>query len=79
MPEAGTILIRTAVRARDDVREPDADEVVCVYGLTRQGRDFDAPAARLADAGCPELMGRGRMLMSRPQTDAVLSFLASCG
>lgn len=50
-----------------------------MYGLTRQGRDFDAPAARLADAGCPELMGRGRMLMSRPQTDAVLSFLASCG
>lgn len=43
----------------------DADEVVvCVHGLTRQGRDFDILAARLADTGyrvvCPDLMGRGR-------------------
>lgn len=42
----------------------DADEVVvCVHGLTRQGRDFDVLAARLADAGyrvvCPDLVGRG--------------------
>ena len=42
----------------------DADDVVvCVHGLTRQGRDFDVLAARLADAGyrvvCPDLVGRG--------------------
>jgi pimeloyl-ACP methyl ester carboxylesterase len=38
--------------------------VVCVHGLTRQGRDFDPLAARLADAGyrviCPDLVGRGQ-------------------
>jgi pimeloyl-ACP methyl ester carboxylesterase len=38
--------------------------VICVHGLTRQGRDFDYLARRLADAGmrvvCPDLVGRGR-------------------
>jgi pimeloyl-ACP methyl ester carboxylesterase len=38
--------------------------VVCVHGLTRQGRDFDYLAARLAATGkrtvCPDLVGRGR-------------------
>ncbi|HET6519463.1 MAG TPA: alpha/beta hydrolase, partial [Geminicoccaceae bacterium] len=39
--------------------------VVCVHGLTRNGRDFDALAAALADAGgmrviCPDVIGRGR-------------------
>lgn len=38
--------------------------VVCVHGLSRQGRDFDALAAALADRGCrvvcPDLVGRGR-------------------
>jgi pimeloyl-ACP methyl ester carboxylesterase len=38
--------------------------VVCVHGLTRQGRDFDHLAHRLAAAGrrviCPDLVGRGR-------------------
>jgi len=38
--------------------------VVCVHGLTRQGRDFDFLAYRLAAAGrrvvCPDLVGRGR-------------------
>lgn len=43
----------------------DAEEtVVCVHGLTRQGRDFDALAGRLAKDGyrvvCPDLVGRGR-------------------
>lgn len=42
----------------------DAREtVVCVHGLTRQGRDFDPLARSLADAGyrvvCPDLAGRG--------------------
>jgi pimeloyl-ACP methyl ester carboxylesterase len=38
--------------------------VLCVHGLTRQGRDFDFLAHRLAAAGrrvlCPDLVGRGR-------------------
>jgi len=43
----------------------DADvPVVCVHGLSRQGRDFDYLAADLAAAGrrvlCPDLVGRGR-------------------
>ncbi len=37
--------------------------VVCVHGLTRNGRDFDALAAALAAAGCrvvcPDVVGRG--------------------
>jgi pimeloyl-ACP methyl ester carboxylesterase len=38
--------------------------VVCVHGLTRQGRDFDYLARSLASTGyrviCPDLVGRGR-------------------
>jgi pimeloyl-ACP methyl ester carboxylesterase len=38
--------------------------VVCVHGLSRQGRDFDYLAADLATSGrrvvCPDLVGRGR-------------------
>ena len=38
--------------------------VMCVHGLTRQGRDFDFLAQRLAAEGrrvmCPDLVGRGR-------------------
>jgi len=37
--------------------------VVCVHGLSRQGRDFDYLAAELASMGrrvvCPDLVGRG--------------------
>lgn len=37
--------------------------VICVHGLTRQGRDFDVLARRLVEAGrrvlCPDLPGRG--------------------
>lgn len=37
--------------------------VVCVHGLTRNGRDFDRLAAALAEAGCrvvcPDVVGRG--------------------
>ncbi|WP_207478976.1 alpha/beta fold hydrolase [Arenibaculum pallidiluteum] len=44
---------------------PDAGRtVVCVHGLTRNGRDFDFLAAGLAGAGlrvlCPDMPGRGR-------------------
>jgi pimeloyl-ACP methyl ester carboxylesterase len=38
--------------------------VICVHGLSRQGRDFDYLAATLAAAGrrvtCPDLVGRGQ-------------------
>lgn len=38
--------------------------VVCVHGLTRNGRDFDALASALAGKGmrvaCPDMVGRGR-------------------
>ena len=38
--------------------------VVCVHGLSRQGRDFDALAQALAGLGyrvvCPDVVGRGR-------------------
>lgn len=45
---------------------PETDDVpvLCVHGLTRQGRDFDHLAADLARRGrrvvCPDLPGRGR-------------------
>ncbi len=44
---------------------PDAARtVVCVHGLTRNGRDFDPLAGKLAEAGfrvvCPDIVGRGR-------------------
>ncbi len=41
----------------------DPCPVVCVHGLTRNGRDFDPLAKALADAGrrvvCPDIVGRG--------------------
>ena len=42
---------------------PDAPPVICVHGLSRQGRDFDALASALSDRYhviCPDLPGRGR-------------------
>jgi len=42
--------------------KPAAPPVVCVHGLTRTGRDFDALAEGLADqlhVICPDLPGRG--------------------
>lgn len=43
--------------------DPAAEKVLCVHGLTRTGRDFDALAAALADrfyVVCPDLPGRGK-------------------
>jgi len=44
-------------------RGGDRGTVVCVHGLTRQGRDFDPLARALAAQGyrviCPDLVGRG--------------------
>ena len=42
--------------------DPAAPPVVCVHGLTRTGRDFDALATALSDrfhVVCPDLPGRG--------------------
>ncbi len=42
--------------------DPDAPPVLCVHGVTRNGRDFDALAANLSDRFrviCPDLPGRG--------------------
>lgn len=42
--------------------DPEAPPVVCVHGLTRNGRDFDALAADLSRdfrVICPDLPGRG--------------------
>jgi pimeloyl-ACP methyl ester carboxylesterase len=44
--------------------DPDNDDVLlCVHGLTRTGRDFDALARRMADkyrVVCPDIAGRGK-------------------
>jgi pimeloyl-ACP methyl ester carboxylesterase len=48
--------------AFDDWGDPGAPAVVCMHGLTRNGRDFDALAAALSDRFrviCPDLPGRG--------------------
>lgn len=48
--------------AFDEWGSRDAPPVVCVHGLTRNGRDFDALAAVLAHdfrVVCPDLPGRG--------------------
>jgi len=60
--------------------------LVCVHGLTRNGRDFDVLAATLADEGwrviCPDIVGRGRSgrladhrLYNHPQYMADLTLL----
>lgn len=44
-------------------RDDAARTAVCVHGLTRNGRDFDALALDLADryrVACPDVVGRGR-------------------
>lgn len=43
--------------------QPSAGTVVCVHGLTRNGRDFDALAEALSPdrrVVCPDVVGRGR-------------------
>jgi len=51
--------------AYTDWGDPASDRVVlCVHGLTRNGRDFDVLAEALAESGarvvCPDIVGRGR-------------------
>lgn len=59
----------------------DAPIVVCVHGLTRNGRDFDVLAQALADrlrVVCPDLPGRGRSdWLERGEQYAVPSYLTA--
>jgi pimeloyl-ACP methyl ester carboxylesterase len=55
---------------------PAARPVLCVHGLSRNGRDFDHLASALATAGrrviCPDLPGRGQSEWLRDSGDYVL-------
>jgi pimeloyl-ACP methyl ester carboxylesterase len=55
----------------------DAVPVLCVHGLSRQGRDFDYVAAELGAMGrrvvCPDLVGRGRSSKLRNPNEYALS------
>ncbi len=56
--------------------------VVCVHGLTRNGRDFDALAVRLSRnwrVVCPDMIGRGRSDRARDPALYVLpQYIADC-
>ena len=56
--------------------------VLCVHGLTRNGRDFDALAARLSERWrvvCPDMAGRGRSdRLAEPMLYTVPQYLADC-
>jgi len=55
---------------------------LCVHGLTRNGRDFDALAAALAPYGrviCPDMPGRGRSGLLADAADyAYPTYIAAC-
>lgn len=59
-----------------------APTVVCAHGLTRNGRDFDALAARLSQRWrvvCPDMIGRGRSdRVADPQLYALPQYIADC-
>jgi pimeloyl-ACP methyl ester carboxylesterase len=61
-----------------DARNPHV--LVCVHGLTRQGRDFDTLARALCDAYrvvCPDVVGRGHSdWLADPMTYAVPQYVA---
>ncbi len=53
----------TASPIRNGAAAATAAAVVCVHGLTRNGRDFDRLAAALAketQVFCPDIVGRGK-------------------
>ena len=56
--------------------------VVCVHGLTRNGRDFDALAERLSETHrvvCPDIAGRGRSdRLIDPMLYMVPQYVADC-
>lgn len=60
---------------------PSGRLTVCVHGLTRNGRDFDRLAARLAESGryvvCPDIVGRGQSdWLPRPELYGYPQYLA---
>lgn len=60
-----------------------APTVICVHGLTRNGRDFDTLARRLCDDGwrvvCPDIVGRGRSdWLGEPHLYQVPQYVADC-
>lgn len=61
---------------------PGAPTLVCVHGLTRNARDFDAIAAALARryrVVCPDMPGRGRSeWLANPAEYAFPLYLADC-
>src|SRR5258708_21994061 len=62
----------------------DAEQVViCVHGLTRNSRDFDSLARRLAQRGlrviAPDLPGRGRSDWVTPPTDYATPLYLAAG
>jgi pimeloyl-ACP methyl ester carboxylesterase len=67
-PRFGSVTSRSALGehriAYTEWGDPDNDQVlVCVHGVTRQGRDFDVLARAMSDAYrvvCPDMVGRGR-------------------
>ncbi len=53
----------TSFRPNSENSARTAPPVLCVHGLTRNGRDFDMLATRLAESrhvACPDVVGRGR-------------------
>ena len=74
-PRAGT----HAHGARGGGRCGVQQAVVCVHGLTRNGRDFDRIAERLAGTGryrvyCVDLVGRGRSDALKPESRATYGY-----
>lgn len=61
---------------------PDAPVVLCVHGLTRNGRDFDVLAERLSDryrVVCPDMLGRGTSDRAPdPSLYSVPQYVADC-
>lgn len=61
---------------------PDRPVLLCVHGLTRNGRDYDRLAQRLSDryrVVCPDMLGRGRSDWAPdPSLYAVPQYLADC-
>ena len=60
----------------------DAPVLLCVHGLSRNGRDFDPLAERLQDGWrvvCPDMIGRGASdFMADPNLYSVPQYVADC-
>lgn len=61
---------------------PGAPMLVCVHGLSRNGRDFDDLAAAMSDryrVVCPDMPGRGRSeQLANPAEYALPTYLSDC-